>query len=388
MRILYVINGFDPGGAEHGLLTLVENGFFAGHELKILGFCRGRGPLAARIGDAIGHSNVVLVSSEPTLTTRTCAAAALALWRQCRTWRPEVVVLSLKQANVIGRLVACLFPSTRCVSFEHISRYRARKAEWVYQYLLWALSIRVDEIWADCDETHHGTGRYFIPRTRQRHVVPLFTADASAPYKNDYRLHAPLRLAAAGRLVDRKNFHLAIDAVAALRARGVDVRLDIFGDGPETNRLQGAIDTQQLGDCVRLVGYRQDWCREAVDHDIFVNLSDTEGFCIVVAEAMAAALPVIATNVGGIREYGIDGRNSVIMPAPDVDALISHITTLAGDEALRRGLGRHARQDMIEQYSPAALRARSRSVLANPLDGPAFTAGQDSLDERARRSFP
>ena len=49
MRILYVINGFDPGGAEHGLLTLVDSGFFAGHDLKILALCQGRGHLASRM---------------------------------------------------------------------------------------------------------------------------------------------------------------------------------------------------------------------------------------------------------------------------------------------------------------------------------------------------
>ena len=41
MRILYVVNGFDPGGAEHGLLTLVESGAFEDHELRVLAFCRG-----------------------------------------------------------------------------------------------------------------------------------------------------------------------------------------------------------------------------------------------------------------------------------------------------------------------------------------------------------
>ena len=45
MRILYFIYGFDPGGAEHGLLTLLRAGFFSGHQVKILACCRGRGGL-------------------------------------------------------------------------------------------------------------------------------------------------------------------------------------------------------------------------------------------------------------------------------------------------------------------------------------------------------
>ena len=54
MRILYVVNGFDHGGAEHGLLTLVENGAFEGHDLRVLALCRGRGDLANTIAARLG----------------------------------------------------------------------------------------------------------------------------------------------------------------------------------------------------------------------------------------------------------------------------------------------------------------------------------------------
>ena len=67
MRILYVINGFDPGGAEHGLLTLVESGAFEGHDLRVLTFCRGRGDLAERIVATLGK-RVQFVTNGDTLT--------------------------------------------------------------------------------------------------------------------------------------------------------------------------------------------------------------------------------------------------------------------------------------------------------------------------------
>ncbi len=76
----------------------------------------------------------------------------------------------------------------------------------------------------------------------------------------------------------------------------------------------------RVSDNVRLAGYHADWLREVLDHDLFINLSDTEGFCIVVAEAMAAGLPVVATPVGGIRQYGRDGRTSCSSRRPTPDA--------------------------------------------------------------------
>lgn len=365
MRILYVIDGFDPGGAEHGLLTLVENGFFTGHELKVLAFCRGRHHLATRVADAVGASNLVLASTKTSLTAEACLAGAMALGGQLRRWRPEMVILSLKQANVIGRLVSCFFPSSRCVAYEDISRERTPKVERVSGYLLRLLSFRVDEIWADCMETLQNAPQYFSGRARRRHIVPMFKADPATPYKQDYRLHSPLRLVAAGRLEQRKNFHLAIEAVRRIRALGTDVHLQIFGDGPEAAALQRSIDSRNLGRYVSLAGYRPDWISHAIERDIFVNLSDTEGFCIVVAEAMAAGLPVIATAVGGVREYGLNGKNMLTLKALDADALVSLIERLTEDEDVRRRLGARAREDMLTQHSPAAMRARGQSILSD-----------------------
>jgi len=349
-RILYVINGFDPGGAEHGLLTLIRSGFFSGHDLTVMGFCRGRGMLADEITAALGPSRLEIVTPDETLTLRGCCLGALALWRRLRRDRPDMVVLSLKQTNVIGRAVLCAFPGIRCISFEHIARYRARRAELIYRYLLWLLSFRVDEIWADCRETLQETGRYFISRRRRAVVVPLFRAVESFE-KADYRIAGPIRIAGAGRLVRRKNFALVIEAVARLRAEGLDVQLNIFGDGPESEALARKIDASRLAEAVRLRGYLDNWLVQAAGYDIFVNMSDTEGFCIVVAEAMSAGLPVIATNVGGICDYGVDCCNMLKLEAIDPARLAAAIRRLAGDEALRQKLGEAGRADMRRDYS-------------------------------------
>lgn len=361
-RILYVINGFDPGGAEHGLLSLIQNGFFSGHELTVMGFCKGRGALSDRIAAAIGPSNMRIVTAEEVLTLPGCLRGALALVRELRTRRPDMVVLSLKQANVIGRIVLCLFPGIRCISFEHIARYRARRAEQVYRYLLWLFSFRVNEIWADCAETLRETGRYFMPRRRRTAIVPLFQA-ADEAVKTDYRVSGPLRLAGAGRLVDRKNFALVIDAVGRLRDEGLDVRLDIFGDGPEGGALGRKIETLGLGDAARLRGYVSAWSAEAAGYDIFVNMSDTEGFCIVVAEAMSAGLPVVATDVGGIRDYGVEGANMLKLNKVDTGSLVAALHRLMSDEEFRRRLGEAGRRDMRRDYSTGAVRARGAHIL-------------------------
>ena len=366
MRILYVINGFDPGGAEHGLLTLIRGGFFDGHELAVLGFCHGHSGLAEEIAESLPPGRLRLGTANEALSLRALFRGAAALFKTLRNSRPDMVVLSLKQANVIGRFVLILFPGVRCVSFEHISRYRARRMEGLYRHLLRLLSFRVDDVWADCTQTLLDTRRYFSRRQRREHVVPLFGADLECAAKTDYAPHRPLRLVAAGRLVARKNFGLMIEIIAQLR-RSLEVTLDIFGEGDERARLEALIDRLDLGSAVRLHGYVARWFAEdaAVGGDVFVNLSDTEGFCIVVAEAMAVGLPVVATDVGGIRDYGRDGDNMVKLAEPDSAALATALGRLAEDEALLRRIGETARAEMMTHYGPGALQRHGRDVLVD-----------------------
>lgn len=364
MRVLYVINGFNQGGAEHGLLTLLENGFFDGHDLRVLGLCRGHGGLAETVGKAAGAGRLRLAHDSEALTISSMIKGAFALADELRRHRPDLVVLSLKQANIVGRLVLCLHPKARCVSFEHIMRYRSRRLQWVYQYLLWLLSFRVGEVWGDCRDTIDETKRYFMPiRRRRAQVVPLFCVQDNIVAKSGYDLAQPLRIAVAGRLSPVKNIDKLIGAVRRLIDGGTPTVLDVFGDGPEYAALEKTIRDLDLEDSVTLLGFRQAWFTDGPSYDIYVNASDTEGFCIVVAEAMAVGLPVITTNVGGIRDYGQDGINMIKIAVPDEATIADHVESLARDEALRRKIGTQAATDMAENYSAAALRTAGARVL-------------------------
>jgi glycosyltransferase involved in cell wall biosynthesis len=364
-RVLYVVNGFDPGGAEHGFLTLVENGAFENHDLRVLAFCRGRGDLADRIAARLGKQ-VQFATNGDSLTFWACAAGLFSILRTALSFRPQKMVLSLKQANVVGRFAAMLLPRVTCVAFEHIAEYRAGRFQGLYGPLLHLLSSRVDEIWADCAETLEQTCRYFVPRHRARHVIPLFVAESHGPLKTDYRVGPRLRLAAAGRLIARKNVPLMVEAVGALRRADVNATLDLYGDGPENQTIATLVMERGLQDHVSLHGYRADWVTQAMEADIFLSLSEAEGFCIVVAEAMLAGLPVIAVDVGGIRDYGRDGENMLKLRAPDARAARTAVLRLMRDESLRERLGRRARADMLRGYDAVAFRRQVAEALSSP----------------------
>ena len=125
-----------------------------------------------------------------------------------------------------------------------------------------------------------------------------------------------------------------------------------------------------LQDHVTLHGYRADWAKQATSADVFLNLSEAEGFCIVVAEAMLAGLPVVAVDAGGIRDYGVDGENMLKLPSATPEAARAAIRRLMVDQSLRERLGRRARADMLQRYDADACSQQVAEALAHEGEPP------------------
>jgi glycosyltransferase involved in cell wall biosynthesis len=151
-----------------------------------------------------------------------------------------------------------------------------------------------------------------------------------------------------------------------LREDDVEANLDVYGDGPEKQAIEALLGERGLEDHVTLRGYQADWVRQATAADIFLNLSEVEGFCIVVAEAMLAGLPVIAVDVGGIRDYGLDGENMLKLSATDAQGARAAILRLIADQSLRERFGRRARADMLRGYDAVACRQQVAEALSSP----------------------
>jgi glycosyltransferase involved in cell wall biosynthesis len=106
----------------------------------------------------------------------------------------------------------------------------------------------------------------------------------------------------------------------------------IAGDGPEADRIRGAVPF------ARQVGFieRDRLADLYADADLLVFTSATETCGLVVLEAMASGLPVVAADAGGVRDNVRDGLTGALLPAGDADAFASSVVTLAGDAELRR----------------------------------------------------
>ena len=149
-----------------------------------------------------------------------------------------------------------------------------------------------------------------------------------------------------------KGHRYLIEAAAQLIPRIKDVTFLIVGEGPEEHLLKTQIEQANLGNRVRMLGYRSDLLNVFRSLDIFV-IPSVEGDTIpqVLLEAMAVGLAVISTPVGSIPDVVIDRQTGLIVPARDSDALAKRIEELLDDPSFRRSLGIQAHRHITERYS-------------------------------------
>jgi glycosyltransferase involved in cell wall biosynthesis len=158
-------------------------------------------------------------------------------------------------------------------------------------------------------------------------------------------------LLSVGRLASEKGHRHLLAAVRYLRDRTTNVRLDVIGDGPECKRLQGDIDRLELRRAVRLRGAMSEqdvWARYR-RADIFVLPSLREGLPVALLEAMAAGLPVVASDLPGVREAVEHEQTGLLAPPGDATALAEAVSRLIADPELRARLSAAARQ-VVEDY--------------------------------------
>jgi glycosyltransferase involved in cell wall biosynthesis len=355
-RLLYFLNAFDRGGAELGLLFLARNGFFAPFDAHVVAICRGEGDLERELAASDLRAEALFPSDR--MTWRHMAAALPRLVRLLRRERPAILVLSLPQANIVGRLAACLTGVPVVVSFEHNTRLSRR----LFELLYLLLSPRVDIMFADCARTAEVARRRHLGRSAPHFIVPLcsFPRQSARRPANIPWLHSALRVASVGRLTRTKNHRCLIEAVALLHRQGVAVSAEIFGDGPLRHELEGLATARGVAELVNFRGFVARWWEHS-DANIFVVTSLHEGLCIVALEAMWAGIPVIAPRSGGMVDYGTDA-NVILLPDLEPETLAGQLRDVmaAPDRAARRTEA--ARRTVAEMFSEDVVAERLRDI--------------------------
>jgi glycosyltransferase involved in cell wall biosynthesis len=177
--------------------------------------------------------------------------------------------------------------------------------------------------------------------------------------------HAPggkLQLITLGLLGPNKNTTQLIDALGKLKHRS-DWIATIGGNG-EVEKARAQVTKLGIADRVTVPGWMDQPAVQRLleQTDVFLLPSRSEGIPMAILEAFSYGIPVIATAVNSIPEVVNDGRNGLLVPVGDLDALVNAISRLLEDDDLRRSLGRQALRDHTEHYELNAYMKRLQNV--------------------------
>jgi L-malate glycosyltransferase len=162
-----------------------------------------------------------------------------------------------------------------------------------------------------------------------------------------------------------KGHDLFIRAAASIAPQFPGVRFTIAGDVLEPDyfiELQQLIRDLNLSDRFHFTGGVTNLREHLATSDIFVLPSRSEGFSNAIIEAMAASLPVVATNVGGNAEAVIDGVNGFIIPLEDPAALSAAVSRLISKPSLAKAMGKAGRSLVEEKFTAAAMMNQTTRV--------------------------
>lgn len=159
-----------------------------------------------------------------------------------------------------------------------------------------------------------------------------------------------------GRLEPRKGVLELVRAAGTFLREHPEATLTLVGAPPPggesyEEELREAVASSDVGERIELTGYRPDAAGAMVEFDLLAVPSLAEPFGTVAAEAAAAGVPVVASEVGGLPEVVLDGESGVLVPAGDVQALAGAVTSLLDQPERLLALGRRAHAE-AQRFAP------------------------------------
>ncbi|MCG0275301.1 MAG: glycosyltransferase family 4 protein [Thermosediminibacteraceae bacterium] len=192
--------------------------------------------------------------------------------------------------------------------------------------------------------------------------IPNFSGDGSELRRE---LNIPENVPLIGiiaRLVPEKGHEFAIKALPSILEKFPDARLVLVGDGPYRGYLEDLCGRIGVKDKVIFLGYRTDVERIAVDFDVILMPSVSEGLALALLEVMALGKPVVASAVGGLPEVIKNGHNGILVPPGDIKVLAEKVIELLNSSELRNRLGQKAKDTILSKFTARVMAESTREV--------------------------
>ncbi len=350
LRILQIINNLDIGGAEQLLVSTLSRFNQAKYHISVC--CLEKtGPLEFDLRKQ-GFQVIRLNVRSPFVLL-----GLIRLFRYVRREKIDLVHTHLFKSDFIGGLTARLAGAPRWISTKH------DEGTWMnplVQFLDRKLSAQIDAIIVDSNAVKKAAERRGLPAKKMTVIHPstIDLAKLSAQKINLEAIKQELSLhrfqnfvGIIGRLHPVKGHEFFLAAAQKVHRELSDTLFLIVGHGPLRSYLERQVEKLGLREYVLFIDYRENLFEILTVLDVVVLTSLSEGFPMVVLEAMAISKPIIATRVGGISEVLVDGEMGLLVSPRDVEALAEGILKLLKNPQAAYAMGRHGKERLAAGFT-------------------------------------
>jgi glycosyltransferase involved in cell wall biosynthesis len=160
---------------------------------------------------------------------------------------------------------------------------------------------------------------------------------------------------------DQKDYYTFVNVAKRILETRQDIHFFIVGDGPDRVEIESYVKTQGLSDKITLTGFKKNIREILPSFDIFLFTSKTEGLGTSVLDAMAAGVPIVTTNAGGVSEMITHEVNGLMYPVKDVEGLVKGVLTFMDDHSLAENLAAKA-SEMVRDFSKEKTASRTLAL--------------------------
>jgi len=259
----------------------------------------------------------------------------------------DLLHVHLFPADIFSAIASLLVKKPRLIFSEH-SVYNRRRSIKLYKFIDRFVYSRYCKIVCVSDLVKAELDRY-LPQVASKSVVIKNAVEVQ-----DFpdTLNKSYDIIFVGRLEKAKGVDVLLRAIQLLeKNRSLNLKVAIVGDGSQRDYLKNMVRDLEIKSKVEFLGVREDVSELMRSSKIFVLPSRWEGLPMVILEAMANKVPIIASAVGGIPEVISDGIHGLLIEPDNWDVLASRIELLLNDASLRKKLSENAFERVLSDYS-------------------------------------
>jgi len=372
MRVARIITRLNIGGPSIQAVTLSERLSARGVDTLLIhgALGAGEGDMQYLLSDRRVRTQHLESLRRPVAPAYDVVALATLYRALCR-FRPSIVHTHMAKAGSLGRLAAVAYNRTvgrrapaRVVHTYHghvLDGYFTAGATRLFTAAERRLAKATDAIVAISPQIERELlDEHRIGTAAQYRVIPLgFDLSPLAALTDADRRMARTALAipdearvvsTVGRLTAIKQHRLFLDAAARVAARDSRVLFLVAGDGELRGEMERAARELGIHDRTRFLGWRRDLSAIYGATDVFLLTSRNEGTPVALIESLAAGVPGVSTDVGGVRDVLSGPDVGRLAPFGDAQALADAVVALLDSPDERRAMGARGRQSVIHRY--------------------------------------